>query len=58
MHAIFNSSLDIIYIVDSRYYNSSLTKLVTEQEIKEVLFINNIFAANTEKIVRTLEGIQ
>ncbi|MGG0284987.1 DHHW family protein [Peribacillus butanolivorans] len=49
---------DEIYVVDSRYYNSSLTKLVNEEEVKEVLFINNIFAANTEKIVKTLEGLQ
>lgn len=49
---------DEIYVVDSRYYNSSLTKLVNEQEVKEVLFINNIFAANTEKIVSTIEGLQ
>ncbi|MFE6169712.1 DHHW family protein [Viridibacillus arvi] len=49
---------DEIYVVDSRYYNSSLKKLVNEQGVKEVLFINNIFAANTEKIVKTIEGIQ
>ena len=49
---------DEIYVVDSRYYNSNLKKLVDDQEIKEVLFINNIFAANTGKIVRTLEGLQ
>ncbi|QOV11783.1 DHHW family protein [Viridibacillus arvi] len=49
---------DEIYVVDSRYYNSSLKKLVNEQEVKEVLFINNIFAANTEKIVKTIEEIQ
>ncbi|KOO51251.1 hypothetical protein AMD00_01745 [Viridibacillus arvi] len=49
---------DEIYVVDSRYYNSSLKKLVNEQGVKEVLFINNIFAANTEKIVKTIEEIQ
>ncbi|MEK4760448.1 DHHW family protein [Viridibacillus sp. FSL E2-0187] len=49
---------DEIYVVDSRYYNSSLKKLVNEKEVKEVLFINNIFAANTEKIVKTIEEIQ
>ncbi|MEX3622573.1 DHHW family protein [Viridibacillus arvi] len=49
---------DEIYVVDSRYYNSSLKKLVNDQEAKEVLFINNIFAANTEKIVKTIEEIQ
>lgn len=49
---------DEIYVIDSRYYTSSLTKLVNEQEVTEVLFINNIFAANTEKIVKTIEGLQ
>ncbi|MEH6942129.1 DHHW family protein [Bacillus sp. JJ722] len=47
-----------IYVVDSRYYNGSLPKLVEEYEVGEVLFINNIFAANTEKIVKTIEELQ
>jgi len=49
---------DEIYVVDSRYYNSSLKKLVNEQAVTEVLFINNIFAANTGKIVKTIEELQ
>ncbi|KMY31786.1 hypothetical protein ACZ11_06215 [Lysinibacillus xylanilyticus] len=49
---------DELYVVDSRYYNSGFKKLIDEQEIKEVLFINNIFATNTAKIVKTLERLQ
>lgn len=48
---------DEIYVVDSRYYNNNLIQLVNEAEINEVLFINNIFAANTDKIVKTLEEL-
>lgn len=49
---------DEVYVVDSRYYTGSLSELVNEQEITDVLFINNIFAANTEKIVKTIEELQ
>lgn len=44
-------------MVDSRYYNKNLKELVNDNEIDEVLFINNVFAANTESIVNTISSL-
>lgn len=46
-----------IIVVDSRQYEDSLEKLVKEDSIDEVLFINNMFAVNTEKIVDTINSL-
>jgi len=36
-----------IFVVDERYVQQGISRLVTENNINEILFINNIFAANT-----------
>lgn len=36
-----------VYIVDQRYFELGLVDFIKENKVQEVLFINNIFAANT-----------
>lgn len=46
-----------VIVIDSRHYKGSLEKLVKENNANEVLFINNAFAANTQKIVNTIKDL-
>ncbi|MDO7206012.1 DHHW family protein [Paraclostridium bifermentans] len=46
-----------VIVIDSRHYKDSLEKLVKENNANEVLFINNAFAANTQKIVNTIKDL-
>lgn len=41
------SHFDQVFVADQRYFQTSLYQLVKEYGITDVLFINNIFAANT-----------
>ena len=41
------SHYDEIYVVDLRYFQTSLVKLVLDAGVTDLLFLNNIFAANT-----------
>lgn len=47
-----------VYVIDSRQYKGSLKELVSKNDIDEVLFLNNIFAANTESIVNTIKNLK
>ena len=38
-------SYEYVYVVDYRYYNGTLTELVTEKGVDDVIFLNNIVAA-------------
>ena len=42
------SHYESIFVIDERYFQTSLVKLMEENEIGELLFLNNIFAANTQ----------
>lgn len=41
------NSYEDVYVVDQRYFQTSLIELIRQNEIDELLFINNAFAANT-----------
>lgn len=47
-----------VYVIDSRQYKGSLEELTSKNDIDEVLFLNNIFATNTETIVNTIKNIK
>jgi len=49
---------DEIYIVDQRYYQTSLLDLMEEQGITDLLFINNIFAANTPYHINCIDRLK
>lgn len=48
---------EYVYVVDYRYYPSGLTALISEKEIKDVLFLNNISAASADKLVANIAEI-
>lgn len=46
-----------IYIVDYRYYQDDIYKLVQEKGIQDVLFLNNLSAINADTLVARLENM-
>ena len=46
-----------VYVVDQRYFQTSLVDLINEKQITDLLFINNIFAANTQYHASCIERI-
>ena len=52
------SHYEEIYVVDQRYFQTSLLELMEEAQITDLLFLNNIFAANTSYHIRCIEGLK
>ena len=48
---------DEVYIVDQRYFQLSLVDFVKQNDIDDVIFVNNSFAANTAVRIRELDRI-
>ena len=48
---------EYVYVVDYRYYPSSLEGLVKEKDIKDVLFLNNVMAVSTDTLVPNITEI-
>ncbi len=48
---------DEVYVVDQRYFEKNLGQFVLDQQIDDVIFINNIFAANTSYHIECIEGM-
>ncbi len=48
---------EYVYVVDYRYYPSSLEGLVKEKNIKDVLFLNNVMAVSTDTLVPNITEI-
>ena len=51
------SNFQQVFIVDYRYYNGSLKKLITENGITDIVFISPTFSANTQWHVGRLESV-
>lgn len=51
-------NFDEVYIVDQRYFELGLIDFVKEKGITDLLFLNNIFAVNTDVRIRELSRIQ
>lgn len=49
---------DEVYVVDQRYFEKNLTQFVRDNEVDDVIFINNIFAANTKYHIECIESLQ
>ncbi len=47
-----------VYVVDLRYFNNNLINFVNENEINDVVFINNVFAANTMAHIEKLKAMK
>ena len=48
-------NFDEVYIVDQRYFELGLVDFVKEHGITDLLFLNNIFAVNTDVRIRELQ---
>ncbi len=42
------SHFEDVYVVDQRYFQTSLLELIEQKQVTDLLFLNNIFAANTQ----------
>ena len=51
------ANFEDVYVVDQRYFQTSLVDLINEKQITDLLFINNIFAANTQYHASCIERI-
>ncbi|MBP1561944.1 MAG: hypothetical protein J6C96_11995 [Oscillospiraceae bacterium] len=49
------SSFDEIYVIDIRYFGRNAVEYIKEVGATDVLFIDNIFAANTAKLINGIE---
>ncbi|MBR5559592.1 MAG: hypothetical protein IKU72_05045 [Oscillospiraceae bacterium] len=52
------SHYEEIYVVDQRYFQTSLMDLIKENGITDLLFINNIFAANTAYHINHIDAMK
>lgn len=50
-------SFDEIYVIDIRYFGRNAVSYIKENGITDVLFVNNIFAANTDKLIAGIENL-
>ena len=48
---------DEIYVVDIRYFGRNAVQYIQEQGITDVIFIDNIFAANTDSLIDGIEAL-
>lgn len=51
------SHYDTVYVVDQRYFEKDFDQFIKDKGIKEVLFINNIFAANTTVQINWIKNL-
>ncbi len=51
------SHYDTVYVVDQRYFEKDFDQFVRDNGIKEVLFINNSFAANTTVHINWIKNL-
>ena len=52
------SHYDEVFVVDQRYFQLALVDFIKEKGITDLLFINNIFAANTDIRINEIERIK
>lgn len=50
-------SFDEIYVIDIRYFGRNAVEYIKEKGITDVLFVNNIFAANTDSLIDGIEKL-
>lgn len=51
------SHYDEVFVIDQRYFQLGLVNFIKEKGITDLLFINNIFAANTDIRINEIEKI-
>ncbi len=51
------SHFEEVLVVDQRYFQTSLLDLIEQKGVTDLLFLNNIFAANTQYHARCIESL-
>ncbi len=52
------SHFEEIYVVDQRYFQTSLLELIEQNGVTDLLFLNNAFAANTSYHIGRIDGLK
>ena len=52
------SHFEEIYVVDQRYFQTSLVELMEENGVTDLLFLNNVFAANTAYHIDRIDSLK
>ncbi|MBR4223424.1 MAG: hypothetical protein IKR73_01290 [Oscillospiraceae bacterium] len=50
-------NFDEIYVIDIRYFGTNAVRYIREKGITDVLFIDNIFAVNTDKLINDIAAL-
>ncbi|MBQ7990822.1 MAG: hypothetical protein IJ251_07225 [Oscillospiraceae bacterium] len=51
------NNFDEIYVIDIRYFGTNAVRYIRSSGITDVLFIDNIFAANTDKLINDIAAL-
>lgn len=51
------NNFDTVYVVDQRYFQLSLVGFIKENGVTDLIFINNIFAANTPYHIQCIQNL-
>lgn len=52
------NNFETVYVIDIRYFGPSAVQYIKDQQITDVLFLNNIFAANTHSLIRYIDNLR
>ena len=50
-------NFDEVYVIDIRYFGTNAVQYIRDNGITDVLFIDNIFAANTDKLINDIAAL-
>ncbi len=51
------NGFDEIYVIDIRYFKKGAAQYLKDKKVTDVIFINNVFAANTSSLIGKIENI-
>ena len=52
------NGFDTIYVIDIRYFGKNAVQFLKDEKVTDVLFINNIFAANTDSLINDIDKLR
>ena len=51
------SHYQTVYVIDYRYYPGELVNFVTEKQVQDVIFINNMSASRSTNLMQYVDGL-
>ncbi len=52
------NNYETVYVIDIRYFGPSAIDYIKDEQINDVLFLNNIFAANTHSLISCIDNLR